>query len=58
MSEVPQFDPDKKKILFFSRGRGRGHAIPDVQIADEILARRDDIDILWFPINPRRADDE
>ena len=48
MSEVPQFDPQKKKILFFSRGRGRGHAIPDAQIADEILARRDDIDIQFI----------
>lgn len=28
----PQFDPSKLKILFFSRGRGRGHAIPDIEI--------------------------
>ncbi len=48
MPEVPQFDPDKKKILFFSRGRGRGHAIPDAQMADEILSRRDDIDIQFI----------
>ena len=48
MPDVPEFDPDKKKILFFSRGRGRGHAIPDAQIADEILAQRDDIDIQFI----------
>ena len=48
MLEVPEFEPDKKKILFFSRGRGRGHAIPDAQIADEILTRRDDIDIQFI----------
>ena len=28
----PAFDPSKRKVLFFSRGRGRGHAIPDIEI--------------------------
>jgi hypothetical protein len=28
-----------KKILFFSRGRGHGHAIPDMAIADALRAR-------------------
>jgi UDP-N-acetylglucosamine:LPS N-acetylglucosamine transferase len=27
---------DPLRILFFSRGRGRGHAIPDIAIADEL----------------------
>ena len=32
----PQFDSDGPKILFFTRGRGRGHAIPDMEIARRI----------------------
>jgi UDP-N-acetylglucosamine:LPS N-acetylglucosamine transferase len=32
----PEFEPGKKKLLFFSRGRGRGHAIPDIEIAKQI----------------------
>jgi UDP-N-acetylglucosamine:LPS N-acetylglucosamine transferase len=32
-----------KKILFFSRGRGHGHAIPDMAIADEINDKYPDI---------------
>ena len=32
-------------LLFFSRGGGRGHAIPDIAIAKEILRLRPDIDI-------------
>lgn len=28
----PEFDDGGLKILFFSRGRGRGHAIPDIEI--------------------------
>jgi hypothetical protein len=29
------FDPAGVRVLFFSRGRGRGHAIPDIAIAEE-----------------------
>ena len=32
----PEFDAGKIKVLFFSRGRGRGHAIPDIRIAAEL----------------------
>ncbi len=32
----PEFDDGKRKILFFTRGRGRGHAVPDIEIAREI----------------------
>lgn len=35
----PQFDSDKRKILWFSRGRGRGHAIPDLEIWRELDAQ-------------------
>ncbi len=41
----PEFDGDKRKVLFFSRGRGRGHAIPDIEIARELLALRAEIDL-------------
>ncbi len=33
------------RLLFFSRGRGHGHAIPDMAIADQILAKRPHFDI-------------
>ncbi len=39
------FDPSKKKLLFFSRGRGSGHAIPDIEIVRELHSLRDDVDI-------------
>jgi predicted glycosyltransferase len=29
----PEFTDAKRKVLFFSRGRGRGHATPDAEIA-------------------------
>ena len=45
--ETPEFDPNKKGILFFSRGRGRGHAIPDAQIVDELLKLSDAVDVLF-----------
>jgi hypothetical protein len=41
----PEFDPGKRKLLFFSRGRGRGHAVPDVEIVRELLKLRDDVDV-------------
>jgi predicted glycosyltransferase len=39
------FHPGKNGVLFFSRGRGYGHAIPDIEIARALLALRDDIDL-------------
>ena len=41
----PEFESDKKKLLFFCRGRGRGHAIPDIEIVRELAEMRDDIDV-------------
>jgi UDP-N-acetylglucosamine:LPS N-acetylglucosamine transferase len=41
----PKFDPGKQKLLFFSRGRGRGHAIPDSEIVKELQELRDDVDV-------------
>lgn len=37
----------RKNVLFFSRGQGRGHAIPDVVIAEEILKLDSSIDITF-----------
>ncbi len=34
------FDPDKEKILFFCRGRGSGHAIPDIEVVKELARLR------------------
>ena len=41
----PDFESDKKKLLFFCRGRGRGHALPDIEIVRELAELRDDIDV-------------
>ncbi|MGH9720041.1 MAG: hypothetical protein ACRD8O_07495 [Bryobacteraceae bacterium] len=41
----PQFAAGKQKLLFFTRGRGRGHAIPDIAIAKELAELRDDVQI-------------
>ncbi len=41
------FDPNKRKVLFFSRGRGRGHAIPDIEIARALMELRVDAEILF-----------
>ena len=41
----PEFDPAKKKILFFSRGRGRGHAVPDIEIIRALNELRPDVEI-------------
>ncbi len=35
----------KHKVLFFSRGRGHGHAIPDMAIADLLVSRNSNIDV-------------
>lgn len=39
------FDPGKVGVLFFSRGRGHGHAIPDMAIADDLARLRGDFDL-------------
>ncbi len=41
----PEFTPGRKKILFFSRGNGRGHAIPDLQIARALRDLRSDVEL-------------
>jgi hypothetical protein len=33
---TPPERPEAPKVLFFCRGRGRGHAVPDLVIADEL----------------------
>jgi UDP-N-acetylglucosamine:LPS N-acetylglucosamine transferase len=33
------------KVLFFCRGRGRGHAIPDIEVARELAATRPDLQV-------------
>jgi predicted glycosyltransferase len=38
---------ESRQILFFSRGLGRGHAIPDAAIAEEILKIQPDLEILF-----------
>jgi UDP-N-acetylglucosamine:LPS N-acetylglucosamine transferase len=40
-----EFDPSRVGVLFFSRGRGRGHAIPDIAIVEELSKIRDDLDV-------------
>jgi UDP-N-acetylglucosamine:LPS N-acetylglucosamine transferase len=41
----PEFDEGKRKILFFSRGRGRGHAIPDMEIVKELTNAHEDVEV-------------
>ena len=41
----PEFETDRKGVLFFSRGKGRGHAIPDIQIVSALHSLRDDVDL-------------
>jgi UDP-N-acetylglucosamine:LPS N-acetylglucosamine transferase len=41
----PEFEPGKKKVLFFSRGRGRGHAFPDMEIVKELQKQSDDVQV-------------
>jgi hypothetical protein len=36
-----------KSVLFFSRGKGRGHAIPDAAIAEEILKLDPGVDVTF-----------
>lgn len=35
------------RVLFFSRGRGRGHAIPDIEIVDALEARCDFLEVTF-----------
>lgn len=41
----PAGEPGRIKVLFFSRGRGRGHAMPDLAIAAEIPGLQGNIDL-------------
>lgn len=41
----PAFATDKSRVLFFSRGRGRGHAIPDIEIIQALERIRPDIEV-------------
>jgi UDP-N-acetylglucosamine:LPS N-acetylglucosamine transferase len=41
----PEFDPRRIGVLFFSRGRGRGHAVPDCALAAELCRLRNDVDL-------------
>ena len=40
----PEFDASKRKVLFFCRGRGSGHAVPDIEIAKELLRLRPNVE--------------
>jgi UDP-N-acetylglucosamine:LPS N-acetylglucosamine transferase len=41
----PEFDPARIGVLFFSRGRGRGHAVPDCALAAELRRLSGDVDV-------------
>lgn len=43
--KFPGFGDNKQKILFFTRGRGRGHAIPDMEIARKLEALSHDVEV-------------
>jgi hypothetical protein len=34
-------------VLFFARGRGRGHAVPDTAIVDELLQLSPDLNVCF-----------
>ena len=40
-----EFDSSRVGVLLFSRGRGSGHAIPDMAIVEELHRLRDDVDL-------------
>ena len=40
-----EFNPDKEKILFFCRGRGSGHAIPDIEVVKELATVRPEAEV-------------
>ena len=41
----PEFEPGKTGVLFFSRGRGRGHAVPDIEIVECLHESRPDVQV-------------
>ncbi len=41
----PEFDSGGTKLLVFTRGRGRGHAIADIEIVDRLQRSRDDVQV-------------
>ena len=45
MSDPSRFSPGKRGILWFSRGRGRGHAIPDIEIIGALRQQRPDCEV-------------
>lgn len=46
-ARAARFAAGRTGVLFFSRGRGRGHAIPDIGIAEELRRIRADLDVLF-----------
>jgi|GEM_PF-4375645 len=45
----------RKQILFISRGKGRGHAIPDAAIANELVMLEPTLDPLGEGPNVARS---
>ncbi len=45
MEAQSRLSPQNRTVLFYSRGRGHGHAIPDMAIADELLQLQSAIDL-------------
>ncbi|HEX2721895.1 MAG TPA: hypothetical protein VHM24_03195, partial [Gemmatimonadaceae bacterium] len=41
----PEFEPGRHRVLFFSRGRGRGHAMQDMTIARHLRELNDNVEI-------------
>lgn len=41
----PEFRAGSQKLLFFSRGRGRGHAVIDVELVDKLQRELPDLDV-------------
>jgi UDP-N-acetylglucosamine:LPS N-acetylglucosamine transferase len=41
----PEFRPGSQKVLFFSRGRGRGHAVIDLELMDTLQRELPDLDV-------------
>jgi hypothetical protein len=44
----PEFETSKNRVLFFCRGRGSGHAIPDVEIAKELLGLQSNVELRFI----------
>src|SRR5438876_10903298 len=47
MSGSSVLRPGVRDMIFFVRGRGHGHAIPDMAIADELAKLRNDIQVTF-----------